>query len=64
LNDCLDNLSSCDLIAIASFFSIIISQGLTSTQIGTLSCFFSAVGDNLGIISSNEGCPNTSNEEQ
>jgi hypothetical protein len=59
LNNCLNNLSSCDLIAIASFFAIIISKDLTVEEIGTLSCFFSALGDNLGIISSNGTCTNT-----
>lgn len=57
LNDFLDNVSSCELIAFASIFAIMISQGLTSDEIGTLSNFFSALGDNLGIISSNGPCP-------
>ncbi len=52
LNHCFDNLSSCELIALASIFAIMISQGLTSSEIATLASFFSALGDNLGIIAS------------
>lgn len=61
MNDFLDHISSCDLIALASIFAIIISQGLTSDEIGTLSSFFCALGDNLGIISNNGSCPPTKN---
>lgn len=58
LNDFLDNVSSCELVALASIFAIMISQGLTSSEISTLGSFFSALGDNLGIISSAGPCPN------
>lgn len=61
MNDFLDHVSSCELIVFASIFAIMISQGLTSDEIGTLSSFFCALGDNLGIISSNGSCPSTNN---
>lgn len=48
----LDNLSGSELVLLASFFAIYISQGLTSEQIGTLGDFFSALGDNLSLLSS------------
>lgn len=57
MNDFLDHVSSCELIAFASIFAIMISQGLSSDEVGTLGNFFSALGDNLQIISSNGSCP-------
>ena len=51
LNDFLDNVSGCELIALSSILAIMISQGLDSNEIGTLANFFSSLGDNLGIIS-------------
>ena len=48
----LDNLSGSELVLLASFFAIYISQGLTPEQIGTLGDFFSALGDNLSLLSS------------
>lgn len=46
----LDNFSSCEWILLASALSITLSQGLNSDEIGTLASFFSALGDNLGIL--------------
>ncbi len=48
----LDDLDSCQLVAFAAILAIYISQGLSSEQIGTLGDFFSALGDNLSLISS------------
>lgn len=48
----LDNLSGSELVLLASFFAIYISQGLTPEQIATLGNFFSALGDNLTLLSS------------
>lgn len=52
LNDLLNNVSSAELIALAGFFAVMISQGLSQNEIARLASFFSAIGDNLGIISS------------
>ena len=60
LHDLFDNISSCEWIALASSLSVIISQGLTSDEVATLANFFSALGDNLGIIASGKG--NSSNK--
>lgn len=46
------NLNSSELIALASSLAIYIGQNVTSDQAAILSNFFSALGDNLGIISS------------
>ena len=57
---CLDNLSGCELVTLASIIAIAISEGKTSDEIGTLGNFFSALGDNLNILSSSSG-NNTTN---
>ncbi len=56
----LTNLSSCEWIALASSLAISIGQNITADEAGILSNFFSALGDNLGIISS-ENSNNNSN---
>ncbi len=58
LHDLFNNLSSCEWIALASSLSVILSQGLTSNEVSTLANFFSALGDNLGIIASGKGDSN------
>ena len=46
----ISNFSYCELISLASSISILISQNLNDEEIGMLSAFFSALGDNLAII--------------
>lgn len=48
---CLDNLSGCELVALASIISIYIADGLSSEQISKLGGFFTALGDNLSLLS-------------
>lgn len=52
-----EHLSSCEWIALASSLAIHIGQNVTANEAGILANFFSALGDNLGIISS-EGSEN------
>ncbi len=60
MNDLLGNISSTELIALAGIFAVMVSQGLSKDEIATLASFFSALGDNLSIISSaNPLCNNT-----
>lgn len=47
----IDETNGYSLIALASTFAIFIGQNLTSEEQGILSGFFSAVGDNLAILS-------------
>ena len=47
----LDNLSGCELVSLASIISIYLADGLSSEQISTLGDFFSALGDNLSLLS-------------
>ena len=48
---CLDNLSGCELVALASIISIYIADGLSADQISKLGDFFSALCDNLSLLS-------------
>lgn len=48
----LTNFNRCEWIALASSLAIYIGQNVTANEAGILSNFFSALGDNLGIISS------------
>lgn len=48
---CLDNLSGCELVALASIISVYIADGLSSEQISKLGAFFTALGDNLSLLS-------------
>lgn len=59
MNDLLNNVSSTELIALAGIFAVMISQGLSQDEIARLASFFSALGDNLGIISSSNSISNT-----
>lgn len=51
----LNSLTGCELVALASYSSVIISQNLTSDEIDTLGNFFSALGSNLSTIASASG---------
>lgn len=46
----LNNLSGCELVALASIVSIWISEGLSAEDTGLLGSFFSSIGDNLATI--------------
>lgn len=46
----LNNLSGCELVALASIIAIEISKGLTADEINTLGNFFTAIGSNLTAI--------------
>ncbi len=52
-------LSSCEWIALASSLAISIGQNVTADEAGILSNFFSALGDNLGIISAENSSDNS-----
>lgn len=46
----ISDLSGCNLIGLASSLAIMIAQDLSTEEIGILSAFFSALGDNLALI--------------
>lgn len=45
-----NNCSSCNLIGLASSLAILIGNEFDVEEINILAAFFSALGDNLGII--------------
>ncbi len=49
---CLSDFSNCELVALASTISIAISKEFSKEDLDILSNFFSAIGDNLGILAS------------
>lgn len=50
--NCFNDFSGEELVALASILAIYFGQGLTSDELSVLSGFFSALGDNFGILSS------------
>lgn len=52
MDNLFSNVSGPELVALAGIFAVMISQGLNQDSITTLASFFSALGDNLAIISS------------
>ena len=51
--DC-DNCSSYNLIGLASTLAIFISKNIDSSNLDAFAALFSAIGDNLGIISASQ----------
>lgn len=48
---CISDFSNCELVALASTLSIAISNEFSKEDIAILAAFFSALGDNLAILS-------------
>lgn len=48
---CISDFSNCELVALASTLAISISNQFSSEDVAVLSAFFSALGDNLAILS-------------
>ena len=48
---CLSDFSNCELIALASTIAIAFSKELSKEDLAILSAFFTALGDNLAILS-------------
>lgn len=53
--DFLNNLSGSELVTFSALFSILLSNGLTSSEIDTLGNFLTAVGTNLTTIAAAKG---------
>ena len=60
---CFSDLSSCNLIGLASSLAIAIGEDLTANEVSILSAFFTAFGDNLAIIATKKSIEE-SNENQ
>ena len=48
---CISDFSNCELVAIASSLAIAISEQMSKDDVLVLATFFSALGDNLAILS-------------
>ena len=48
---CISNFSNCELVTLASSLAIAMSNQLSNEDIAILSAFFTALGDNLAILS-------------
>ncbi len=60
---CIKDLSSCELIALASSIAVFLGENLSNEEISTLSAFFSSLGDNLAIISTVPVSNNLNNKD-
>lgn len=62
---CISDLSSCELISIASSLAIFfLGQNISTDEIAILAAFFTTLGDNLAIIATVpfNNCENNSNK--
>ena len=48
---CISDFSSCELVALASSLAIAISSQLSNEDLILISAFFTALGDNLALLS-------------
>lgn len=48
---CLDNLSGCELVGLASTLAISFANNLTPDELAKLGSFFTTLGDNLSLLS-------------
>lgn len=53
-NSSCNNCSGCDLIGLAASLAIFISQQVDPDNLDVFASFFSAIGDNLGIIAASK----------
>jgi hypothetical protein len=60
---CFFDLSSCELIGLASSIAITFGKDLNADQSSTLSAFFSALGDNFAIIANSKSQDEDSSKE-
>lgn len=51
---CLNNLSGCELVTLASIIAIYIANSFSPDEVDTLGNFFSALGSNLSTIASSD----------
>lgn len=58
---CFSELSSCNLIGLASSLAIAIGEDLTSDEAAVLAAFFTAFADNLAIIATTKAKNETQN---
>lgn len=58
---CFSDLSSCNLIGLASSLAIAIGNDLSANEASILAAFFSSFGDNLAIIATKKAIEESNN---
>lgn len=57
---CFSDLSSCNLIGLASSLAILLGEDLNANELSILSGFFNSLGDNLSIIATKKAIQESS----
>lgn len=60
---CLNNLSSCELIGLASSLAIFLGENLSAEEVNILAAFITSLGDNLAIIAATKSNEDSNNNE-
>lgn len=58
---CLNNLSSCELIGLASRLAIFLGENLSADELNIISAFVTSLGDNLALIAATKSDEDSSN---
>ena len=61
---CFSDLSSCNLIGLASSLAITVGESLTSDEAAILAAFFTAFADNLAIIATTKARDESENSNK
>ena len=60
----LSNLSGCNLIGFTSSLSLLISENLSSEEIGLLAAFIVSLGDNLALLALSKAIEESNNKNK
>ena len=60
---CLSNLSSCELIGLASSLAIFLGENLSADEVSILAAFITSLGDNLAIIAATKSDEDSNNNQ-
>ena len=60
---CLSNLSSCELIGLASSLAIFLGENLSADEVTILAAFITSLGDNLAIIAATKSDEDSNNNQ-
>lgn len=60
---CLNDLSSCELIGLASSLAIFLGENLSSDEVNILAAFVTSLGDNLAIIAATKSDEDSNNNQ-
>ena len=60
---CINNLSSCELIGLASSLAIFLGENLSSDEVNILAAFVTSLGDNLAILAATKSDEDSNNNQ-